>query len=501
MSDVKSNSIELRELFSDFSFSEAIGKQQVLDITLDSRNIKVGSVFVALQGTKTNREDFIPEAFSRGAIAVVKEARSPEHIQSSEPEYFEGDEAKAILPVVSLRSKVGVIASHFFRNPSDKLCLVGVTGTNGKTSCAELLAQLWRAQGLKAASLGTLGWSIEKKIYQSTGLTTADAIENQRLMRKFLDSGVTHVAMEVSSHAIDQGRIEALNFDARLLTNISRDHLDYHGSMESYAKTKLGFILGETTFSIINIDDKETLKWLSKDEQSKVVGFSVNNSDAEYWATNVKYRKTGIFAEFVTPSGKLQLDCQLIGVFNLYNLIAVVSVYLETCKEKKSIAALEKAITNLTPVEGRVERVLGRKLVFVDYAHTPDALENVLQALRLHCQEKIILVFGCGGDRDRGKRSMMAEIAERYASEIFVTNDNPRSENPITIIDEICAGFSSQAHVIKEPNRRLAIKAAIKSAGAEDIVLIAGKGHEKYQEINGERSYFSDAEEASRLIA
>ena len=487
----------LTSLFHDLELPDEAIRLAVKDITLDSRNVSKDSVFFALPGSAINREIFIEQAFESGAIAVVRNCNEQDVDASFY--YHEHHRNKLVILVPQLKSRLGHYAARFFGNPSRRVCLVGVTGTNGKTSCADLLVQLWRNLGFTAASLGTLGWSVAEGEYCHTGLTTLDAIENQRRMRFFADKGVTHVVMEVSSHGIDQGRVEGLQFNAKLLTNISRDHLDYHGSMQAYATTKLSFVLCENSVSIVNVDCGEIAKGIQGIERQKYVSISCDSEHANYFTCEAEFLNHGIVTKLQTPGGLRSVESRLIGKFNLYNLLLVSAALFETTEVDSD--AYVMAVKKLQPVPGRLESVVGNKTVFIDYAHTPDALENVLVALANHVRENMLLVFGCGGDRDSGKRPLMAQVAEKYAQRIYVTSDNPRSESAEKIIDDVMAGFCSQENVVRICDRAKAIEVAIKEAGVSDIVLIAGKGHETYQEINGVKHPFSDFDEVRRLIA
>lgn len=484
--------VTLEKLFPQLDFAAETAHKAVLDLTLDSRKAKPGTVFFALKGHHVNREKYIDEVFAAGAVAVVKDG----DVDGVNVE----ESGRIIISLASLKAQVGVVAARFFDFPSKKMQVVGVTGTNGKTSCADLLAQLWRLKGLCAASLGTLGWSLENGQYVSTGLTTLDAVENQRTLRFFCDRDVTHVVMEVSSHGIDQHRIAGIEFDAKALTNISRDHLDYHGTMDNYAATKLSFVADSEAVSIINVDDAEIASRLSQVVDAKRYTFTLAENKAKVKVKDPNFFPEGIEARVCGVFGEFELKSQLVGRFSLYNLVVVSLSYLATVDAAK-LSELVDFIPKLLPVSGRLERVAGEKIVFIDYAHTPDALENVLIALRSHSKEKIVLVFGCGGDRDRGKRPEMARIAERYADRIFVTSDNPRSESPESIANDIVAGFQSERSVVVELDRRKAIQGSIAQAGDQDIILIAGKGHENYQEISGTKYPFSDYDEVKRLIA
>jgi len=416
---------------------------------------------------------------------------------------IESDESKVIVDkggylriyVREFREVLAELADRFFGKPSKALTLVGITGTNGKTSCADLLLQIWTSAGKAAASLGTLGWKVGDGEFHPTGLTTLDVIENHRMLSRFVQSGVTHVVMEVSSHGIDQGRIDGLRFDARALSNISRDHLDYHGDMESYANTKLSFVNTATSNVVVNLDDQRVQAALAAGNMPAVKTFSASGLKADLFVTQARYTENGISVDLVFEGEALSWSLSLIGGFNVENVLLV---YLLATTLGQKIGS--ESLSKLKPVSGRLQAVECNHSIYVDYAHTPDALEKSLMALAQHFGSSVVLVFGCGGDRDKGKRPQMAAIAEKYASKIYVTSDNPRTENPDFIIDDICQGFTSLQNVVVEVDRATAIKQAVSDLAGE-VLLVAGKGHEDYQEINGERHAFSDYEQVLRSVA
>ncbi len=466
----------------------------VKDITLDSRRVTQGAVFVAIKGHSLNGESFIGSAISLGASAILKEG--------SEDAWSFDSESKQTLIIClkNLNRRIGAMASQLFGEPSSKLTLVGITGTNGKTSCADYLLQLWTEQKINAASLGTLGWKVAGGEYHPTGLTTLDAVENQRMMSRFLASGIDHIVMEVSSHGIDQGRVDALKFDVKALTNITRDHLDYHGDFENYAKTKLDFIKSEKAlpdahYTVINIDDEIGAQYFESIPSKKnIASFSLRKTSAGVFCQSIKQTPDGFLVRVSVNESCIDTQVGLIGEFNLSNLLLVLAVQMSLDVDLESYAC---HLCKVNPALGRLENI-GK--VFVDYAHTPDALENVLLALKPHCKDKLIVVFGCGGNRDKGKRPMMAAVAEKFADTVVVTTDNPRSEKPESIVKDIVSGFHSAGEHVVELDRARAIKKAIAISGENDLVLVAGKGHEDYQEVNGLRLKFSDVEEIKKVV-
>jgi UDP-N-acetylmuramoyl-L-alanyl-D-glutamate--2,6-diaminopimelate ligase len=460
---------------------------RVRGLCLDSRAVRAGDAFVALRGARSDGMAFLDDAANRGAVvALVESGRAPH---------------AAPLPVIEvegLATRLGELGARFYGAPSAALRLVGVTGTNGKTTCTQLLAQALSLCGTACGVIGTLGAGFPGNL-QDTVHTTPDALTLQRVFAELRDAGAKAVAMEVSSHALTQGRVQALRFDTAVFTNLTHDHLDFHGSFEAYGAAKASlFRHAGLARAVVNADDalgRRILAELSADIER--VGFALE-APAEVRAEQTEYRADGIRTQLVTPWGRGELRLPLLGRFNLQNALAVISVLgLHGVALETTLAALAR----IDVVPGRMQRINGgTPLVIVDYAHTPDALEQTLRALRAHCTGRLWCVFGCGGDRDRTKRPLMGRIAREHADEVIVTSDNPRSENPRAIIDEICAGIPDPG-VIREPDRRAAIAHAIAAAAAPDCVLIAGKGHESYQEVSGVRSPFSDAEVARELLA
>lgn len=479
--------LTLAELFAGFEFPDAYASLIPNDLHLDSRQVVSGGVFFARQGSSVDRRAFVQSAFSKGALAVVLE---------SDRDHVELGSGGLLIYAKELSTLMGRVADRFFGEASEAIVLVGITGTNGKTSCSDLMLQLWHASSVRAASIGTLGWKLAGGEFHATGLTTLDVIENNRLLSRMVKFGITHVVMEVSSHGIDQGRISGLRFNARALSNISRDHLDYHGSMDSYAETKLSFVDVADTQVVVNLDDTRVAKAIAKGRLAHARTFSRKNTRADLFAGDVSYLENGMALNIAyTGEVKQSWQLNLMGEFNLEN---VMLVYL--LSRALGLSVSEQQLKDLRPVTGRLQKVACQKNIYVDYAHTPDALEKVLETLAMHFNNDLAVLFGCGGDRDKGKRSQMAAIAQRYAKKIFVTSDNPRTEDPKKIIDDICVGFNSMQGVTVEVDRAAAIKYAIESI-SDEVLLIAGKGHEDYQEINGVRYEFSDYEQVLRCVA
>lgn len=452
-------------------------------LALDSREVKPGDVFFALHGPHYDGRDYIDEAIQKGAIAIIADTK-PDKIL---------DKPLIILP--ELRQELSHIAARFYQNPAKKMKIIGVTGTNGKTSCTHFIAAALKTLQIPCGIIGTLGIGTYGKINTTnSSLTTPDAITLQQTFAQFLEEGVTHVAMEVSSHGLDQGRVNDVPFTVGVFTNLTRDHLDYHGTMEAYgnAKKKL-FINPLLQSTVINFDDPFGRELIA--ELKDPYFYSINDnpiSGKVIRAYNVHIDDHGITANVSTPWGDSILRSSLVGLFNLSNLLGVLATL---CLLKIDLETALACIKMLSPVPGRMERFGGstKPLVIVDYSHTPDALEKALKTLREHCQGKLYCVFGCGGDRDRGKRPIMAAIAEKYADVVMVTDDNPRNEDPEAITQDIFKGFSHPNKAILQHDRSKAIQNVIQYAKPGDCVLIAGKGAETYQLINDQKIPFSDA--------
>ena len=470
------------------------------DLTADSRAVKMGSVFIAYPGTLLDGRHYIPEAIARGAAAVLWERSG-----------FTWNEAWEVpnLGVEDLRTKVSEIAGQVYGNPSQSLWMAGVTGTNGKTSVSQWIAAALDRLGRRSAVIGTLGNGLVGERVEAKN-TTPDAIVLQRLLADYLRRGARCVAMEVSSHGLHQGRVAGIKYDAAVFTNLTRDHLDYHGSMEAYAEAKLGlFMLPSLGYCVINVDD-EWGRQFAERATGDVITFGANGAQRpRIAASEIALSEAGVRFHVESPWGAGDVEAPVLGAFNVSNLLAVLGALVAAGVAFDDARA---AIAALQPVPGRLERLGGAAapLVVVDYAHTPDALEKALEALRavLHSTAlrdpaagngRLICVFGCGGDRDPGKRPMMGAAASRLADHVIVTSDNPRTEKPQAIIEDILRGVRGPVEAIED--RQVAIFAAIHQARRGDVVLLAGKGHETYQEIAGVRHPFNDAEVARAALA
>ncbi|MEO8809390.1 MAG: UDP-N-acetylmuramoyl-L-alanyl-D-glutamate--2,6-diaminopimelate ligase [Rhodanobacter sp.] len=447
----------------------------VSGLSLDSRRVRRGDAFFALRGSQGHGIEFAASAVQRGAQVVLAEAPAPEHAQSLEV---------PVLWIDHLHEQVGEIAARFLDRPSESMRVVGVTGTNGKTSCVQLLAQALTLLGHRAASIGTLGAGVHGQLLEGER-TTPDAISVQALLARFREAQVSHVAMEVSSHALAQDRVGAVEFEVAVFTNLTRDHLDYHGSMEAYgaAKARL-FGWPGLQAAVINVDDpfgSELAAQLPDGLQGLRFGTRDEHA-ADIFASDILTSADGLTFQLRSPWGSRRVGSRLLGHFNVANLLAVVGCLGALGEPLGRIVAV---VEQLQPVNGRMSRLGGQgalPLVVVDYAHTPDALEQALTALRAHCAGKLICVFGCGGDRDAGKRPQMGAIASRLADMAIVTDDNPRGENGDAIVAQIVNGMGGAAGMCVERDRAAAIAAALGQARPGDVVLIAGKGHETYQD-------------------
>ncbi|MEH6465299.1 MAG: UDP-N-acetylmuramoyl-L-alanyl-D-glutamate--2,6-diaminopimelate ligase [Shewanella psychromarinicola] len=477
------------------------GGESINGLTLDSRDVKAGGLFVALPGHKVDGRVFIPQAIQAGAAAILI------HTDNSD-EHGRVDRLQYTVPLVyfsQLSRQLSAVAAQFYLPNSQSLSLIGITGTNGKTSVSQIIAQIVHLLGHQAAVMGTLGNGLWGQLVDS-GNTTADAVTVMRQLGEFVAQGAELCAMEVSSHGLVQGRVEAAPFNIAVFTNLSRDHLDYHGDMDNYAAAKKRlFQFPSVQHGVINLDDTVGAKWLTELANQKNKSFSIQaNTTADFYCDAIQYHDAGVTATLHftdIDSGRPlsgTLSSPLLGAFNLSNLVAAISVlYLQGM----AMASILAVLPQLIPVAGRMERFssVNKATLVVDYAHTPDAIEQALKALKLHCKGTLWCVFGCGGDRDKGKRALMAQAAEQYADKVMITSDNARSEDPQAIINDILQGISQPQNVLTEVDRIQAITHVVSLAQADDIVLLAGKGHETYQEVAGERIDYDERALAFKL--
>ncbi len=468
--------------------------QRINGLTLDRRKVKGGDLFLAYPGAASDARDYIQNAINDGAVAVLveKSGFKPKQVYSV-----------PVIAVAELQSKLGHIAAEFYDHPSRKMQIIGITGTNGKTSCSHFIANALQLNQITCGIIGTLGVGFPGKLDYGVH-TTPDAVSLQQMLFDLCNQGAKAVAMEVSSHGLEQGRLAGIDFNIAVFTNLSRDHLDYHGDMENYsaAKKRL-FFMPKLKHAVINADDEFGEKLLDEvPKQVKTIGYSITNTPVKtscVRASDIKTTAKGFVTEVLTPWGDGILHGNLLGRFNVSNLLAVLAVLGVM---KIPLAQILQSLEQLKTVPGRMQAFGGGKnpVVVVDFAHTPDALEKALVGLRAHCKGNLWCVFGCGGDRDRGKRSLMGQIAEQYSYHIIVTNDNPRTEDPQDIINDIVEGLLCPWAAEIERNRGSAIAHAIDCAKQNDIILIAGKGHEPYQIIGTDKIPFSDIEQVKDLL-
>ncbi len=480
----------LSSIDCDSSTSENIN---ILDMTTDSRKVMPGYLFIAVPGGIVDGRDFIAQAIAAGAVACLLEADAAGFLVTY---------SVPVIAVVNLRNKIGSLARNFYPRASNKPAMFGVTGTNGKTSCVQFLAQIQAFMGNKVGVLGTVGNGIWPDLLPSS-MTTSSPLSLHKMLSDFYQQTVDSIALEVSSHALAQGRVNAVDFSVAIFTNLTRDHLDYHGDMQSYAAAKARlFNQPGLQYGIINLDDPFAVELMQQATSGcKWIGYSLQ-SDRQSEIELIKvlsYQQChdSFVLSVDSPWGQAELMLPLLGVFNLSNVLAVIAALCVTGVDFQQVCSV---VAKLQPVSGRMQRVqeVSTTSVIVDYAHTPDALEQALLSLREHCQGKLWCVFGCGGERDRGKRVQMAAISEAYADHVIVTSDNSRGESTQSIMDEIKTGFISASDILFEIDRSKAISRAVQSATINDIVLLAGRGHEVEQFAEGQIIVASDSELAQR---
>ncbi|GAB2696149.1 UDP-N-acetylmuramoyl-L-alanyl-D-glutamate--2,6-diaminopimelate ligase [Aliiglaciecola sp. 3_MG-2023] len=481
------NTTDIKSILAQFKIDAP--EVQVSELVLDSREVAVHSVFVAIKGHQLDGRDFIPQAISLGAKLILQEVEQPQRHGD-----IEMREQSILISFYQLGQKLSQLAAAFYGTPAQHLDVVGVTGTNGKTSVVQLISQLRYLCGDKSASIGTLGaglYSADNNALEKTLNTTPDACQVQKLLGKFVQSGAKQVALEVSSHALVQDRIQGLKMDVGVFTNLTRDHLDYHGNMHEYAKAKRQ-LLNQPGLKhlVLNADDPETQNWVvAASRQQHITLFSTQLKVEQLpeqrhycLASHIDYSHSGLSFELHSSWGNARINCGLLGQFNVANLLAAMASLLVLGLPLQQLA---KLCAKLKPVAGRMELfehpTAGH--LIVDFAHTPDALEQALKSARVHSDKQLICVFGCGGDRDKGKRPLMGEAAERFSDQIILTSDNSRSEPSSSIVADILAGIKDQSKVYVETNRKKAIQLAIAHSQKGDLIVVAGKGHETEQII------------------
>ncbi len=480
----------LQELIKNITPKEVKGslENEITGINLDSRLIEKGHIFVAMRGTQVDGHKFIGKAIDSGAIAILCEEIPQETPQDV-----------TFIKVKSTEDVIGPIATRFYGDPSRKLKLIGVTGTNGKTTIATLLYEMFRLMGHKCGLLSTVCNYIEGEAIASSH-TTPDAIELNKLLNRMLKAGCEYVFMECSSHAIAQKRIGGLHFTAGIFTNLTRDHLDYHKTFEAYRDAKKAFFddLSKDAFLITNVDDKNGL-FMTQNSKATIKTYSTSKA-ADFKARILECHFGGMYLEF---NGK-EVGVQFIGKFNVSNLLAVYGTAVALGKNPEDVLV---KMSTLKSVKGRLDPVRSSSGItaIVDYAHTPDALENVLNAIHevLGKKGQVITVCGAGGNRDKGKRPLMALEAVKGSDKVIITSDNPRYEDPEAIIDDMFEGLSTaqRKKVLRITDRKEAIRTACMLAGKDDVILVAGKGHEDYQEIKGVKHHFDDKEILREIFA
>jgi len=481
---------------------DAMDKAEVVSIHYKAQDVKQGGMFVAIQGHVTDGHDYIDAALANGASAIITQKPV--------------DRDSIIIEVEDTRKALSAMSAAFYGNPSEDLFLIGITGTNGKTTTAYLIESILLKAGFRVGVIGTINYRYSGKTFNSP-VTTPESLDLQRIFAEMLNQGITHVVLEVSSHAIDQHRIANCWLDVGVFTNLTRDHLDYHGDMDSYWSCKKRLFTENLmsgppkgrTLAVINCDDTrgKELAWELKDESSKVEVFEL--SDNMIRPSNIKCEPSGIAGRLSTIKGEFDFKASLVGKHNLKNIISATGVGIAL---NLPLDVIKAGIEDVTRIPGRLEAIpnTAGRFVYVDYAHTPDALENVLSSLRSIAQGRIICVFGCGGDRDKGKRHQMGEIAGRLSDITVITSDNPRTEAPMDIIAQVLDGMrktsmgedlgGGEKGYVVEPDRKKAIELAVTISRADDIVLIAGKGHETYQIIGNKTISFDDRKEAETAL-
>ena len=473
----------LTELLQGYAEAPAI---PVNGISSDSRQLGEGFLFLACQGISSHGIDYLEEAIAAGVCAIAWDS------STTDAPVVPGD--VAMIGVANLSAHLGEIANRYYGRPSANMKVFGVTGTNGKTTVAWLIAQCLQILEYKCAYLGTLGFGVAE-LQGGEGMTTPPAVELHERLASFVAAGADAAAVEVSSHALSQGRVDGVQFESALFTNLTRDHLDYHKNMHDYFESKARlFVECDTRNRIVNLDSEYGTELAARCGQNVVTVSTefnrVANGRPYVFVRSVVANDQGSNITFSSSWGDGQFVLPLPGDFNVANAGIVLALLLS---QGVSVAAASSALAGVDAPPGRMQRVAADGIaVYIDYAHTPNAIEVALRALRLHCRGKLWCVFGCGGDRDAGKRPLMGRRAERLADQVVITSDNPRGENPQLIIDEINAGFVKPESAVIIENRAAAIAWTISQAASHDVVLIAGKGHEEYQQIGAERLRISD---------
>lgn len=488
--------LKLAELVSSLLLCNVTGDPavEITGIETDSRKVEPGTLFIALRGFTVDGHQYVQQAVEKGAAAVMVE--EPVHVDVP------------VVLVPDTRRAMAIVAAHFYQYPTKELKVIGITGTNGKTTTSHLIQAIFNDAGKETGIIGTIAIKFKGKEFPVKN-TTPDVVELQKSLSLMRDEGCEYAAIEVSSHALDLGRVRGCEFHAAVFTNLTQDHLDYHQTMEQYREAK-GLLFSQlgngysprkdaNKVAVINADDPNA-DYFMKVTPVQVITYGIEKP-ADVRARRIEISPHGTKFLLETFQGSCEIQLRLIGKFNVYNVLAAISVALA---EGIPLAQIKKSVESVSGVNGRFEPVNAGQpfAVIVDYAHTPDSLENVLKTIQEFAKKRVFCVVGCGGDRDRGKRPLMARIAATYSDRVFLTSDNPRTEDPQRILEDMLAGIKDvdpgRYQVIVD--RKEAIEKAIQEAQAGDVVLIAGKGHETYQEINGVRYDFDDREVARQAI-
>lgn len=504
---IQSEGVCLSALLKGLVAVAPVQDRTVSGLSLDSRTVRQGELFIALEGQVTHGIEFAPGALARGAAAVLWETTAQHRVDNR----LDLDRIAQKVPLIRvprLSEHLGRLASRFYGNPSQALRVIGITGTDGKTSTSQFVAQALEHLGFSVGVMGTLGYGRLGEFTEASH-TTPDAIRVQQWLARFRDQGSKFVVMEASSHGLELGRVNGITFETAVFTNLTRDHLDFHGNMKNYARAKSRlFEMPGLKQAVLNLDDPLGAELFAKiHTRVACIGYTLAEQVPAGVARGLSVARMdfgldGLEVDINSSWGSATLRCRLLGRFNVSNLLAALGVLLSVGIDfKRAVAALEHVTTvpgRMELIEAPLDRLAPR--VVVDYAHTPGALEQVLSALRAHCTGQLWCVFGCGGDRDRGKRSLMGACAEALADRIVITDDNPRSESPAAIVADIISGLQRKEQVKIEHDRARAIRWVIQSATAQDLVLVAGKGHENYQIVGTVKKAFSDHEQVRRCL-
>ncbi|MGV2619950.1 UNVERIFIED_CONTAM: UDP-N-acetylmuramoyl-L-alanyl-D-glutamate--2,6-diaminopimelate ligase [Halobacillus marinus] len=479
---------ELLQFLPFYQTTQPVADIEVKGLSMDSRTTCKGDVFIAIRGVEADGHRYIASAVQKGAAVIVAE----EATDTDVPVVLVNDTSRAL----------AMMACAFYKTPSHFLPVIGITGTNGKTTITYLLEEMFRLHRQRTGIIGTIQVKIGDRVFPVKN-TTPDALTLQRYLSDMRAEGVDQVIMEVSSHALDQGRVYGCDFDIAVFTNLTMDHLDYHDNFDDYLRAKSllfaqlgnGYNKGREKFAVINKDSPSAIKFIRSTSQA-LLTYGIHER-ADVMAKDYVLKETGTQFQLITPIGNVRIDSPMMGMFSIYNMLAAAGVAVLS---GIPLATIQQSLGSSKGVKGRFEPIReGQDFgVVIDYAHTPDSLENVIQTLDGICQGRKIVVVGCGGDRDRSKRPLMARLSVDNADLVFFTNDNPRTEEPAQIFHDMTIGLKGNYTIIED--RREAIKQALKQAKQGDIVLIAGKGHETYQEMDGVRHPFDDGETAKQIL-